>query len=604
MNLLEALGFPADAWQSVAQWLRLNYLLNQTESERIRATRDRKQLLMDVGEKVMEPLITKAFKDPVNQRAHRDLLPFTKWDNAIRRIHGESATLYVDAPKRWVKNGNELYQRLLKDIRQDEIMRRANLWLHAFNDVLLWFRVRELEPARVSVDAEGNVQEMPAVLEPVLEVLSPDQFWAVAHPDDATHLLAIVKHIAPRDGNLEKPHFDVWTNTERIKINGNFVAMVNTRQDNPFKRIPGVFVHKEPRDTCLFDWQSGGDVVAGQQMAWLMNAILVQEAKSISKQAVWIGDAASIPTGQAQRTEIDLHAPEGTGFTTIDRGVDIRQFRDTADHVIERPAANHGLPPSVLRHDTASSGFEITLRERRLKELRTQDTSTFRTAERDLVEIQDVVLGEAIPSAHFPIDGWGIDYGERDIPLSPKEGLEVFEERRRLGLTSTIAYLREKDPDLLDDDSAADKIKGYIDAEVDRNEWMRPLQKISGSMNTPADGNELARANGAQGPAVRDGKPTEQEVPVPGQNGKGPKVIATDVQATALNGAQVTSMVDVITKVAAGEISRESAKAIMLTAFPTVDEERAEQLLGPAEFEPRSQDPEAQPPPPPPTRLQ
>ncbi len=52
-----------------------------------------------------------------------------------------------------------------------------------------------------------------------------------------------------------------------------------------------------------------------------------------------------------------------------------------------------------------------------------------------------------------------------------------------------------------------------------------------------------------------------------------------DVQKQALNGAQVTSLVDIITKVAAGELPRASALELITVAFP-VTREQADAILG------------------------
>ena len=62
--------------------------------------------------------------------------------------------------------------------------------------------------------------------------------------------------------------------------------------------------------------------------------------------------------------------------------------------------------------------------------------------------------------------------------------------------------------------------------------------------------------------------------------------IAGDVQTSVLNGAQVSSMVDVIKQAVEKSISRESAKAILIAAFG-FDDTTAESMLGPQDFEPK-----------------
>jgi len=56
-----------------------------------------------------------------------------------------------------------------------------------------------------------------------------------------------------------------------------------------------------------------------------------------------------------------------------------------------------------------------------------------------------------------------------------------------------------------------------------------------------------------------------------------------DVQATALNGAQVTSLLEVVQSVVAGQLPMESAARILQIAFPTVDDATARALLTPTE---------------------
>lgn len=68
----------------------------------------------------------------------------------------------------------------------------------------------------------------------------------------------------------------------------------------------------------------------------------------------------------------------------------------------------------------------------------------------------------------------------------------------------------------------------------------------------------------------------------PVNNVVGDKLETTQkVADTALNGAQVTAMIEVVTQVALGQIPRESAVQIMQQAF-LISEEEANKLLGPA----------------------
>lgn len=77
---------------------------------------------------------------------------------------------------------------------------------------------------------------------------------------------------------------------------------------------------------------------------------------------------------------------------------------------------------------------------------------------------------------------------------------------------------------------------------------------------------------------------------------------AEAVQDTALNGAQVTSLVDIIAQVVAGTLPAESAVQIILVAFPQVSAAQAAAMVNPAEAmeppEPAPAQPAQAPPPP------
>jgi len=68
-----------------------------------------------------------------------------------------------------------------------------------------------------------------------------------------------------------------------------------------------------------------------------------------------------------------------------------------------------------------------------------------------------------------------------------------------------------------------------------------------------------------------------------------------DLQATALNGAQVTALLEVLAKVSAGELEAAAAVAVITSSFPTVSEDLARQMVDGAIVIPREdQSPEGQ----------
>jgi HK97 family phage portal protein len=94
----------------------------------------------------------------------------------------------------------------------------------------------------------------------------------------------------------------------------------------------------------------------------------------------------------------------------------------------------------------------------------------------------------------------------------------------------------------------------------------------------------------------------EADEPAPAEGAAAPEG-ADAVQDTALNGAQIASLLEVVLMVASGELNPDSAKATLLASFPTLKPEEVDALVDPAaaqaEEKPASPKPPSSPPPPP-----
>ena len=78
---------------------------------------------------------------------------------------------------------------------------------------------------------------------------------------------------------------------------------------------------------------------------------------------------------------------------------------------------------------------------------------------------------------------------------------------------------------------------------------------------------------GSSAPSLEGSPSSIQGIPASG--------IASDVQSTALNGAQVTSLVDLAAEVAKGALPVETARAIASAAFPLVKKEEIDRIFDP-----------------------
>jgi hypothetical protein len=98
--------------------------------------------------------------------------------------------------------------------------------------------------------------------------------------------------------------------------------------------------------------------------------------------------------------------------------------------------------------------------------------------------------------------------------------------------------------------------------------------------------NEMIKLSGDVGTVkLRDVKPigTTQEAPAQVQPTAIDQPTAeqpVDVAKSALNGAQIASLIDVVAKIKEGVLSSESALSIVLASFPTIDEAQARRIVG------------------------
>lgn len=81
---------------------------------------------------------------------------------------------------------------------------------------------------------------------------------------------------------------------------------------------------------------------------------------------------------------------------------------------------------------------------------------------------------------------------------------------------------------------------------------------------------------------LRDVEPLPKDAPVqqaPTTEGQ-PATEAVDVAKSALNGAQIASLIDVVAKIKEGILTPQSALSILLASFPTIDEKTAREIVG------------------------
>lgn len=499
MTLLDVMSRHADGssatpvtWGELARYLRAEYWDNRDNQARKQKAATRQNFYAGGGDAAMCEMIGQVFKDKDVISLRQEWVAHAKHNNVLRRAINELATVYSSPAARTVvgEDNNARYQLMQKRTRMHEVMQRVNRLGYLHRAVFVYPRTR--------VNAAGAV-------EPVIEVVTPDRFDAICHPEDPTMLVAISIDLAMKSAAMlgRVPCRLVITATEIIHVDAQGMFVEETIRPHSFGRIPGVLYCVDAPTNGLLDSRATDDLESAHRAVWFENVLLLKESKSATRTTVISGDTSRTASGQADDTERALVMQEGTSATTLDRSMDLKLFRDTAAAIYETAAANHGIPPTLLSHAGTQSADARELIRAPLKELRGQQQVALRDVEHDLAEVQAAVYAP-IEEIAFAVDGHLVDFADPQTPLGQKESIEVFEQERRLGLTSTIAEVMRRNPDLTRE-AAQELIAMFIGDELWRNVAMRPLNAMSGSMGADVPGAVMQPPNtGKPIPPVTD----------------------------------------------------------------------------------------------------
>jgi len=341
-----------------------------------------------------------------------------------------------------------------------------------------------------------------------------------------------------------------------------------------------------PPQAGFWPGEEGEDLVAARIAVWMQGILMLKESKSATKQPVLSGDGAAMARGQAADSENPIELADGQQVTTIDMSMDLDLFRQTADHVTNHAALDYGMTEAAMNNQGVQSAEARELMLQPLYEIRDQQQVPLREFERTYAFKMSAICKVDAPEMQFDAEGFELEFGNEKMKLEPAKEHELFEKRRSAGLTSTVKFMCESRPGLEPEDAQLE-IEENIQQETLRNELMRPLQQISGSMgaDTPdAEGTPLRPIDGAA--------PSADDRPEAPEAGPGAATVATapdatvDVQKQALNGAQILAVVELIKSVVSGAIPREAGLNTLRVSLQ-IDAAEAERLLGPEGFEPK-----------------
>lgn len=511
MSLFDILGVKPDDLAAVGDFLKKYYVENADELARMEHARLLDEFYAGCGDDEMCRVIDTMYKDERNRERRKAVIKaeLDKYDNIIARIVGEKATVYSEPARRTIAQQDELYQAFNERVGMDAVMGELDKKLALHENALLWYRVRET-PTKER--------------EPVLEVVSPASFWAVSHPLDRTLLVAIIFDQRMPLAKPEDPSYRVWTHDQTFVMNGKCDIFETSIESWPLGQMPGVLasmVKPGAKATLLTQFPSK-DLLSAQKAIRLQAINLVKESISAVKQTYISGDVSATAMGQTSDSETEQFLGEGVTATTLDRGMDQEQFRDNGGYIGDAVASNHGLSPSVLRNRDASSGAEIELRRLPIREQRKKRIPVMRAVERQIARVISLVNGNRVTTGEdeqpvvvagdlsefaFSDEGWSIDFGEVQQPMSAMEALQVFEKERELGGTDNYEWEMKRNPDI----RTLDEAKRIVDARNKRRaeyqDSLKDYMAASGALGAAQPKTPFETNRGEpQGPPAEDPK--------------------------------------------------------------------------------------------------
>jgi len=181
-------------------------------------------------------------------------------------------------------------------------------------------------------------------------------------------------------------------------------------------------------------------------------------------------------------------------------------------------------------------------------------------------------------------DDFVIRFHEPTTILTEKEKLEVLKMRQELGIDSMISLLMKEDPSL-DEAQAEERLRKIVEQKIVEKMLEQQAMKDSGVEYDSEDPEDPEDTKDASTNPQDPNTVVDTSAPIDSSNtpivGDTAGQAGANVQQLALNGAQVTALVDIVEKVAAGTLPRDSAINMIVTAF-NVQVPDAEKILGSA----------------------
>ena len=401
--------------------LRTNRLINKPKT-RIEKFTDRYNMLNDNFDYMVHNHLINIYSKANDLKLNKQL---DLTNNIYKTIVTKISRVYSFGVNRTFSN--ETAKELYKELQIDKIMKEANMYVNAFNDVLLqvsWnyklnkprLIFRYPHKTKVILDEYDNPKEV----EYFVEVMdSKKEKWAYWSEDE--HYYKIY------DG-------DKFT-----------VEYLEDNEDgrNPYGALPFVFMQNGFRDGLFFDQYSGDDLVyitldnavyntfKNYLIKWQSFKQLVVTGSNIGELEGQLLDPSTALTASGDNVNIDL----------LDLTADLSQLRETLQDSANAVAINYNISPSQFRMTSqVTSGFAMQMENASLDEFTKEQQQDFIGYEKELFKLLTIISeveGSSINS------DFAIEFNEPTYSEAKEVRLDNYVKEIDLGLKSPSEILAE-----------------------------------------------------------------------------------------------------------------------------------------------------------------
>ncbi len=435
-----------------------------------------------------------------------EIMPLLRaYPNPLKRIVRRLSTVYARPTRRWLENINgsdeqdRRYQEFLRaaPFSTDEVFANVNWAANLCNTVLIRYAVAE----------SGR---------PVVEVLTPDRFSVVTHPDDpGKPVIVCYSRVSPATINGRPPWAPavtaplqwVYWDPDGYVIMDNLGNVIDTGENTVRETVKGkdvgvlpfVAVHRAmPMDTFNDD-ASGHDLVDATLDVGVHAAALWRLLQWSSENQIVITRATKVvaPTLMRLGASRAIVLNEGDAFDVKNNQADPETVIRPMVFRMHDIAATYGIPPDGYDLTfKAASGVELRMHEGPLREQRMLQIPRFVEAEKAFYRLRAL----SHPAAGLDPDAQhGVDHREGPLVMDPKAALELSVARVEAGVSNHVDELIAENPELTES-QALELFRKNVRLRNEYNDALR-----AGNLNKdPTEPSQPPEVNGAMGPPAHE----------------------------------------------------------------------------------------------------